>query len=125
MKLNKEILLENGLTIFFYNHTHRYFGDYHRVRVKIICEVPLLEEYFADQAEYAEAKANLGSSVIFRRDTELMGIPSGELEKCLEKVIENFSDNSLSYLSSLQFPQKFVLSELSGSRKKTRKVYPG
>ena len=125
MKLIKEILLDNGLSVFFYNHTHRYFGDYHRVRVKIICEVPLLKEYFADQTEYAEARANLGSKVIFRRDTELMGIPSGDLKKSLEKVIENFTDHSLSYLSSLKFPQKFVLSELSGSRKKTRRVYLG
>ena len=125
MKPIKEIFLDNGLIVSFFNHTHRYFGDYHRVRVKIICEVPLLKEYFADQSEYAEAKANLGSNAIFRRDTELMGIPSGELEKCLEKVIENFTDHSLSYLSSPQFPRKFVLTELSGSRKKTRQVYPG
>jgi hypothetical protein len=125
MKPVKEIILDNGLTVSIFNHTHRYFGDYHRVRVKIICEVPLLEEYFADQSEYAEAKANLGNNVIYRRDTELMGIPTGELEKSLEKVIENFTDNSLSYLSSPQFPQKFVLMELSGSRKKTRQVYPG
>ena len=125
MKPIKEIFLDNGLTVSFYNHTHRYFGDYHRVRVKIICEVPILEKYFADYSEYSQAKGKLGNNVIFRRDTELMGIPSGELEKTLENVVENFTDHVLSYLSSPQFPRKFVLLKLSESGKNTRRVYPG
>jgi hypothetical protein len=126
MELAREIPLENGLTVSFYHHTHRYFGDYHRIKVEIICEVPLLEEYFASREEFAEAKAALGDKAVFRRNMELMGISSADVEPTLEGVIDNFSSHSLAYLASPSFPRKMVLAELSGAgRKKRNKVYPG
>lgn len=125
MELAREISLENGLTVSFYHHIHRYFGDYHRIKVEIICEVPLLEKYFTSQEEFAEARASLGKSAVFRRNLELMGVSSAEVEQSLERVIANFSSHSLSYLSSSLFPSKLVLAELSGARRKTRKAYTG
>jgi hypothetical protein len=125
MELAREISLENGLTVSFYQHTHRYFGDYHRIKVEIICEVPLLEEYFASQAEFAEAVASFGSKAVFRRNLELMGVSSAEVAPSLEGVIANFSSHSLSYLSSPLFPRKLVHAELSAAGPKTRKAYTG
>jgi hypothetical protein len=125
MKLAREISLENGLTVSFYHHTHRYFGDYHRIKVEIICEVPLLEEYFTSLAEFADARASLGGKAIFRRNLELMGVSSAELEQSLERVIANFSSHSLSYLASPLFPRKLVHAELSGVGRKIRKAYTG
>ena len=123
MKLVREIPLENGLTLSIYNHNHRYFGDYHRVRVEIICKVKVLEEYFADLAEYAEARTSLGDSAVFRHNVELMGVPSAELDRSLVRVIENFANHSLTYLASPIFPRKLVLAEFSGSRQKKRQAY--
>jgi hypothetical protein len=127
IKLTREISLENGLTVSFYHHTHRYFGDYHRIKVEIICEVPLLEEYFTNSAEFADANASLGGKVVFRRNLELMGVSSAELEQSLESVIDNFSSHALSYLASPLFPRKLVHAELSGAARKTHKsgVYTG
>ena len=124
MKLVREIPLGNGLTVSIYNHNHRYFGDYHRVRVEIVCKVGVLEEFFANRAEYAEAMASLGDEAVFRRNVELMGIPTGELHLSLERVIDNFCNHSLAYLSSPEFPRKLVLKELSGSRQVKRQAYP-
>ncbi|HEX2767869.1 MAG TPA: hypothetical protein VHN12_01180 [Geobacteraceae bacterium] len=118
MKLVREIPLENGLTVCIYNHNHRYFGDYHRVRVEIVCKVKVLEEYFADRAEYEEAKISLGDSAVFRHNVELMGVSSGELDRSLERVIKNYANHSLAYLASPIFPRKLVLAEFSGSRQK-------
>lgn len=125
MKLAREISLENGLTVSFYHHTHRYFGDYHRIKVEIICEVPLLEEYFTNSAEFAEASVSLGSKAVFRRNLELMGVSSADIEQSLERVIANFSSHSLSYLASPLFPRKLVLAELSAAGQKILKAYSG
>jgi hypothetical protein len=125
MKLAREISLENGLTVSFYHHIHRYFGDYHRIKVEIICEVPLLEEYFTSLAEFAEARASLGSKAVFRRKLELMGVSSAEVEQSLEGVIANFSSHSLSYLASPLFPRKLVHAELSAAGRKMLKAYTG
>lgn len=125
MKLVREIPLENGLTVCIYNHNHRYFGDYHRVRVEIVCAAPVLEEYFTDRAEYAEARTSLGDSAVFRHNVELMGVASGEVDRSLERVIENFANHSLAYLASATFPRKLVLAELSGLKQKKRRAYPG
>jgi len=123
MKLVREIPLENGLTLSIYNHNHRYFGDYHRVRVEIVCAVPVLEEYFVDRAEYAEARTSLGDSAVFRHKVELMGVPSAELDRSLVRVIENFSNHTLAYMASPIFPRKLVLAEFSGSRQNKRLAY--
>ncbi len=125
MELAREIPLENGLTVSFYQHTHRYFGDYHRIKVEIICEVPLLEEYFTCREEFAEARATLGDKAVFRRDLELMGVPSADVEQSIESVIANFSGHSLSYLASPLFPRKVVQAELSGPRRNMQKSYTG
>jgi hypothetical protein len=93
--------------------------------VEIICEVPLLQEYFTSQEEFAEARESLGSKAIFRRNLELMGVSSAEVVQSVERVIANFSSHSLSYLSSSLFPHKLVLAELSGARRKMLKAYSG
>jgi hypothetical protein len=123
MKLARKISLENGLTVCFYRHIHRYFGDYHRVKVEIICEVPLLEEYFSSRMEFAEAQAHLGRMACYRRNLEMMGVSSAEVEQSVERTIENFIKHSRTYLSSPLFPQKLILAELAGAGKKTRRVF--
>jgi hypothetical protein len=125
MNLVKEIPLDNNLKVCFHNHNHRYFGDYHRVKVEITCEVPIMEEYFATRAECEEAINSLGSSALFKRSVEQMGVSTDELEPCLERIIENFIGHSLSYLASKEFPRKLIQKELAKTTRKTRGTYPG
>jgi len=125
MKLVKEIHLKNGLTVSIFNHNHRYFGDYHRVKVEITCEVPIMEKYFATRAECADAISSLGRSVCFKRSVEQMGVSTDELEPCLERIIDNFINHSLSYLASNEFPRKLIQKELANSTRKARGTYPG
>jgi hypothetical protein len=125
MKLVKEIPLENNLTVCVYNHNHRYFGDYHRVKVEITCEVPIMEKYFASRAECAEAISSLGRSALFKRSVEQMGVSTDELGPCLERIIDNFINHSLSYLASNEFPRKLIQKELANTTRKARGTYPG
>lgn len=125
MNLVKEIPLENNLKVCFHNHNHRYFGDYHRVRVEITCEVPILEVYFSSQAAFAEAMESLVSPALFKRSVEQMGVSTDELESCLERIIENFSSHSLSYLASPAFPRMLIQKELANTTRAARGTYQG
>lgn len=125
MQLVKQLDLPNGLTVNFCNNSHRYFGDYHRVRVEISCEIPILEEYFSCHEEFVEAKRALGDSVHFRRHVERMGVSTADLEASLESIIESFCGHSLTYLESPDFPRKLICRELASDRLKVQRSYPG
>ena len=123
MDLVKEISLANGVNVCFYSHAHRYFGDYYRLKLDIVCEAPLLEEYFADPQTYAEAKASIGPTAICRRNVEQMGVPSAELDRTLESLIEHFSRHSMPYIASPIYPKKLVLTEVKGAVRKIHRAY--
>jgi hypothetical protein len=125
MDLVKEISLENGVKVCFYSHAHRYYGDYYRVKLDIVCEAPLLEEYFADLPAYADAMASLGPTAIHRRNVEQMGVPSAELGRTLDSLIEHFSRHSLPYIASSTYPKKLALTEVKGAGRKMPRAYTG
>jgi hypothetical protein len=125
MKLVKEIHLKNGLTVSIFNHNHRYFGDYYRVRVEFTCAVPIREDYFSSQAAFAEARESMGSAALFKRSVEQMGVSTDELESCLERIIGNFSSHSLSYLESPEFPRKLIQKELANAKLAAGGTYQG
>jgi hypothetical protein len=116
--LIKKIPLENGLVICMYDHTRRYYGDFYHVKIEIVCEITLNEEYFENLDDYADAQIILGKSVSYRRFMEQMGVPSTGIERAREVLIENFKEHSAPYFSSANFPRKLVLSHYDKSKKK-------
>jgi hypothetical protein len=110
--LIRDIPLANGLTVQFFDSTRRYFGDYHQVRVKISCEVPLTSELFADPLAHQAALKLLGASVSYLKEVEQQGVATMDTSEAVEKVIRQFVDNSLGYFNSELFPKRFVQSEL-------------
>ncbi|KAF0218524.1 MAG: hypothetical protein FD174_2824 [Geobacteraceae bacterium] len=116
--LIREITLANGLTLRFYNQTCRYYGDIYRVKLEILCEIPVRAEYFSDQAALAEARAMLGDSVVYRRVVEKMGVPSTEIERVLERLTADFEDHSLPYFAAAAFPRKLVITEITRVKRK-------
>jgi hypothetical protein len=122
--LVKKIPLGNGLVIFIYDHTYRYYGDFHLVKMEIVCKVPLRQEYFENESEYAHARQILGESASYRRFVEQMGVPSTGIERVREIQINNFVTHSLPYFSSANFPRKFVLSQYKKARSRLNRI-PG
>lgn len=119
-KLLHVIKLSNGLTVAIYDHTKVYFGDYHHVRVKIIC---LIEGVIADSNQ-----SNLDSidprKISYTRTLEKMGVPSIEIEKVIKDLLNDFEVNSLPYISSPDFPRKIAEKELF-RKKSTAVKYQG
>jgi hypothetical protein len=123
MNLVKQISLENGLSVCFYDHTQRYFGDYYRVKLEIVCEVPLLPNYFTDRQAHTEAIALLGLAATYRRRAERMGVFGKDLEGSLTGLVDGFAANALPYLASPDFPRQLVAGEIAKTRLKARRQF--
>lgn len=108
--------LPNGLTVFVYDATRRYYEDYHLVRLEIVCETPVLAEYFDNDELFSEARDLLGESAVYRRLLEKMGVPYAEIEAARESLIQGFECTALRYFSADGFPRKLVLSEFAKAR---------
>ena len=112
----RKLELPNGLTVFVYDATRRYYEDYHLVRLEIVCEAPVLAEYFDTDELFSEARELLGESAVYRRMLEKMGVPFREIEAARESILQSFENNALSYFSAEGFPRKLVLSEFTKAR---------
>lgn len=119
-KLIREIPLENGLTVSFYDATRRYFGDYHQVRIEIRCDVPLTGDLFPSGEELQRALKLLGPTASYVKNIEHQGIPTEAVEETVEKVIRHFSEHSLGYFTGDAFPKKLVQSELTRLSNRSR-----
>jgi hypothetical protein len=104
--------LPNGLSVSIYKHSRRYFGDYFRIKVEIVCNIPLRAEYFPENGAFVEACVKFGDEVVYTRSEEKMGVPSADVERTQEQLMTNFLAHSLPYISSLQFPVKAVSTEM-------------
>lgn len=122
--LIREIPLANGLTVRFFDATRRYFGDYHQVRVKISCEVPLTAGLFDDAKAWESAVKLLGNQVRYVKDVEHQGVPTLATADAVERVIQQFIDHSLCYFEAEAFPKRFVQSELNRVVGKAKSFVP-
>ncbi|HKZ17635.1 MAG TPA: hypothetical protein VJ161_09270 [Geobacteraceae bacterium] len=116
--LIKKIPLENGLTVLILDHTRRYYGDFYIVKLEILCEAPVREEYFTGMDDFTVARKILGERTVYRRFVEHMGVPSTGIEHAREQLIRNFADHSLPYFSVASFPQKLVLSHYTKAKQR-------
>ncbi|BEH10255.1 hypothetical protein GSUET_18670 [Geobacter sulfurreducens subsp. ethanolicus] len=120
----REVPLQNGLTVRFLDHTRHYFGDFHLVRLEIVCQIRLNVAYFEDVTVFEDARRLLGDDVSYRRFVEQMGVPTSSMDDVKQQLMANFMSHSLGYVSSHAFPARFVHSELERARGKRLKA-PG
>lgn len=114
----REMALDNGLVVRFFDHTRHYYGDFYLVKIEIVCEVPLHTDFFDDQADLEEAQRLVGDPAVYRREVEKMGVPSTAIATVTERLMGNFISHSLTYFSSPDFPRRFLRAELERARKK-------
>lgn len=123
-KLIKEIPLSNGLTVRFFDASRRYFGDYHQVRVKISCDVPLTPDLFQDEASYEAAQRLFGARVSYQKEIEHQGVAGASVEETVDRVIAHFVEHSLDYFSGSGFPKKLAQAELVKAQGRKRAFVP-
>lgn len=109
--------LSNGLTICIYDHTKVYFGDYHHVRVNIVC---FFDSAAVHWLQYCPDNIDI-RSISYTRTLERMGVPSQDVATAIETLLKDFDLNSLSYIASPDFPKKMINKELSCKKSTVRK----
>ncbi len=110
--------LANGLVFTVFDRTRAYYGDYHRVVLEVVCDVPLVRDQFASDEDFADGKLLLGESVRYCRVLEKMAVPLIALDLARRDLLAGFRFQAERYLALETFPAKLVLSEREKARKK-------
>ena len=114
-------VLENGVVVEFFDRSNRYFGDYHRICIDVSCRIPLSVEIFGTagdaQDKYRNARSALGEEAVYRRTLDRMGVAGAEVEETRQKMLDEFCRANIPYMSSPEFPARFVAKEMSSARK--------
>lgn len=115
----REERLDNGLRILFVDETNRYFGDYHRVcvRVTLLYDLDQLPVTRSDDELFRDrALAALGQELKIVKRLERMGVPTAEVEEVRHSMIESFLITSSAYLDRPGYPRSLVDAELKKHR---------
>jgi len=117
LKLIHTHTLANGLKVSIYDLTRVYFGDYHHVKLKIICS---LDHDATDWQQHCPESVDL-RSISYSRILEKMGVSSEEIDSVRKSLLGDFTRNSLPYIASADFPGKLIRNKLSCKKSFVRK----
>ena len=112
--------LHNGLIITIYDHSKVYFGDYHHVRINIVCS---FDDSAINGLSCCPDEIDL-RSILYTRTLGRMGVPSKDVESVTDSLLNDFRLNSLPYISSQEFPKKLIHNEVVNT-KRSNKKYTG
>ena len=113
----ESITLDSGIRITLLDQTRHYFGGYFHVKVLAYCDIPLEQSYFENTAEYSDAVKKMGNSVRFERVLEKMAVPESAIESARSQLTQAFHETVGAYLSTPDFPPRYVRSEYRKSVK--------
>jgi len=104
--------LANGLELFLEESSNRYFGDYHRVRLILTCDLPVSAVWLGDAddpaAEAIRLRGLLGDSVRYEKVLERMGVPGADVARVRRQLLDDFSATARLYLESPEFPSRLL-----------------
>lgn len=119
----KQVELENGLTLTFFDRSNRYFGDYNRVLVEAEISCRVDQALAADDPLRLRALTVFGETVMIKRPMERMGVASADVEATRNQMVDDFLASAADYLARDDYPAKLVRTELANQRK-VRRLYP-
>lgn len=116
------ITLDSNLCITLLDQTRHYFGGYYHVKILAYCDIPLEQDYFANDAEYSDAVGKMGTSVRFERVLEKMAVPESGIESVRSQLTQAFHETTRVYLSVPDFAPRFIRSEYQKCVKKSSQI---
>lgn len=119
MDIYKQFELETGLMVSLLDRTRNYYGDFWHVLLDVRCEVEVAQVATAGILKDVDASSVAGKTLVYRRTLEKMGVPSAEVDAVREHLVASFARNSLPYLASPGFAERFVLAELRRHQKRS------
>lgn len=125
MKPFKRKKLPNGLQIEIFDETNRYFGDYHRVCLRVVMSLDLSAAAVNgpdDASFWAEAGSVFGGKLQVVKKLVRMAVPGVAVEQTALNLADEFFKLADDYLSRPDYPQRLARAELD-ARKRARRCY--
>lgn len=107
------IVFDNGIRVSFIDHGNRYYGDFHRICIKVLIALP---ESFSLPAGLSH------DSAVFERTLEKMGVTSENVDDEQKRLIDSFLDASRPYMEKDDFPQQ-LLRKIQQKKAKQHHMY--
>ncbi len=103
--------LKNNIVVEFFDHTNRYYGDFHRVKISVVATIPFSME--AIPADLRQLAATYAGSVSYEKDIEQMGVATEKVASVSDSLIDNFISTVGSYLEKENFVAGLLRKEMS------------
>ncbi len=122
MKIPREEQLPNGLLITFLDETNRYFGDYHRVCLRVVMRVDLRVAAAAseDTEFWSEVHDALGNDFKIEKSLVRMGVPGAEVEATVSALTDEFLTAANDYMARPDYPKRLAQVEMDKHKKVVR-----
>lgn len=108
--------LKNGLLLRFYDLSNRYFGDFHRICLKVVGEIPLAR--LSLPTDLLPAAAPLPETIGFEKYLTRMGVASASCDRVRAALIDDFIRTTVPYLESAVFPEHLLRKQLAEKMKR-------
>ncbi len=112
MKLIEEIKLDNGLDLKIFDLSRSIATDTVKVEVSFQTNVLLKESFFTSTEDYLLVKNIMGDELVYEHTVERTFVSKDNEDSTRDELISTFKNNSLGYLSAVNFAQKMALSKL-------------
>lgn len=112
MNLIEEIYLTNGLKLNIFDLSRPIAADTVKVEISVQSKIDLKESYFSDSRDYHQVKRIFGDNFSYEYKMGRSFVAKENQDALREELLCTFKSNSLHYLSSVNFPQKFALATL-------------
>lgn len=94
--------LDNGVTVEFFDRSHRYFGDYHRIRVEVRLQV---------------SRPGSDSPLVKTGTLERMGVPGAATVTIRDRLADDYWRHVGRYLSHPGYPERLLAAETHAPRR--------
>lgn len=115
--------MPNGLEIVFHSQGNRYFGDYHQVKVMVVCRVALsndlISEYLSEE-DLKKAVNLFGDHLEYKKLLKQMGVAGKDVDAVQASMVENFINTAASYMQGDDFASRYVARRLAEHRNRSR-----
>lgn len=102
----KKIELDNGVVVEFYPQGNRYFGDYHRLQIKVIATIPVDEATLPE--ELKKSAIQYSGSIRYEKTLERMGVATNQIDSATQSMVDDFIKTAGCYLENKQFAENWL-----------------
>jgi len=93
--------LGNGVAVEFFDQSNRYYGDFHRVKINAVAKIPLIKTALPE--DLYDFAATCPDYVTYEKSLERMGVMSGDVQKVINSLVDDFIESVGGYLKKDNF----------------------